>query len=141
MTTLKVPCCPEITVALSLAKIFFKIDQRTKIFYGKVSNDSLVMSKTHQEPFRPISATPADFLFSYLSKKVVFCGILFVKIPIVQMISEYLTTPGKSIVAFVAENGVQIYPGSGKNPWVFSNFTFTFDQETKKLGCRFFLMP
>ena len=25
---------------------------------------------------------------------------------------------GKAVVTFMKENGVQIYPGSGKNPWV-----------------------
>ena len=28
----------------------------------------------------------------------------------------------KSVVTFMAENGVQIYPGSGKNPWVHHPF-------------------
>ena len=28
----------------------------------------------------------------------------------------------KSVVTFMAENGVQIYPGSGKNPWVHRQF-------------------
>ena len=28
----------------------------------------------------------------------------------------------KSAVTFMAENGVQIYPGSGKNPWVHRQF-------------------
>ena len=39
----------------------------------------------------------------------------------------------KSVVTFMAENGVQIYPGSGKNPWVsppvHRDFQFIEDRE------------
>ena len=33
---------------------------------------------------------------------------------------------GKSLVTFMAENGLQIYPGSRKNPWVFPSFHHEF---------------
>ena len=48
-----------------------------KFFYGKVSNVSVVMSKTHPRPFRPISATPGRFsIFLSFQKKHFFGGIL-----------------------------------------------------------------
>ena len=67
------PCCSEITAVLSLANIFFKIDQRTKIFLWKgvkcfcsdVQNPSGIVPADFGHP-RPI----CNF-FSF-SKKVVF---------------------------------------------------------------------
>ena len=89
-----IPCCPEITVPMSLANIFSKSMNGPKFFYGKVSNVFVVMSKTHQESFRPIAATFGRFsIFFAFQKKWFLCGILLIKIPIVQMIWNLQKSP------------------------------------------------
>ena len=42
---------------------------------------------------------------------------------------------GKAVVTFMKENGVQIYPGSGKNPWVspLSTVTLNLMRTAKKM--------
>ena len=42
---------------------------------------------------------------------------------------------GKAVVLFMKENGVQIYPGGGKNPWVksFCFMVFDFMRTVKKM--------
>ena len=58
--------------------IFFKIDERTIIFYGKVPNVSVVVSETHPGQFRPVPATSGRISnFFPFQKKHFFCGIFF----------------------------------------------------------------
>ena len=87
-----------------------------KFFNGKVSNVSVVMSKTHPRPFRTISTTPGRFsIFLSFQKKHFFGGILLASesaylrvVNFTTILGMFLIYNGKFILDIFNKNQISI---------------------------------